>query len=51
MFQTKGEKKNSEKDLNKVKISNLPDKEFKIMIIKMVTDLRRMDEHSEKFKK
>lgn len=29
-------------------MSNLPDKEFKVMIIRMFTELRRrMDEHSE----
>lgn len=31
-------------------ISNLPDKEFKVMVIKMITELgRRTDEHSENF--
>ena len=30
---------------------NLPDKEFKVMIIKMVTKLRRMNEYSENFNK
>ena len=29
-----------------MKTGNLPDKEFKVMIIKMLTKLRRMDEHS-----
>lgn len=34
------------KDLNDTEISNLPDKEFKVMVIKMFTVLRRgMDEH------
>ena len=34
-----------------MKISNLPNKEFKVMIIKMLNELRRrMDEHSEKVK-
>ena len=33
-----------------MKTGNLPDKEFKVMIIKMLTDLRRIiDEHSENF--
>jgi len=33
-------------------ISNLPDKEFKVMVIKMLTKIRRrMDEHSENFNK
>ena len=35
-----------------MEISNLPDKEFKVIIIKMLNKLgRRMDEHSEKFNK
>ena len=35
-----------------MEISNLPDKEFKVTITKMLNELRRrMDEHSEKFKK
>jgi len=34
-----------------MKTGNLPDKEFKVMIIKMLTKLRRMDEHSENFNK
>ena len=34
-----------------MKTGNLPDKEFKVMIIKILTELRRMDEHSENFNK
>lgn len=37
-FQMKGEEKayvTSEKEINKLEISNLPDKWFKVMIIKM----------------
>ena len=34
-----------------MEISNLPNKEFKVMIINMLNELRRMDEHSEKFNK
>ena len=45
----------SEKELNKIEISNLPEKEFKIMIIKMITELERRkgetDDHSENFSK
>ena len=38
----------SETELNELEISNLPNKTFKVMIIKMLTKLgRRMDEHSE----
>ena len=47
-FQMKEKHKISEKELNKTKISNVADKEFKVMVIKMLTKLRgRMDEHSE----
>ena len=52
MFQMKKQDITSEKELNKVEINNLPDKEFKVMIIKMlIKHRRRMDEHSEKFLK
>lgn len=49
MFQTKEQDKTSEKkSLMITKISDVPDKEFKIIVIKMLTKLRRrMDEHSE----
>ena len=40
----------SENELHKMEISNLPNKEFKVMIIKMLNEPgRRMDEHSENF--
>ena len=46
----KGQDKTS-KNHNKTGISNLPDKEFKVMVIKMLTELRRrMEEQSGKFK-
>ena len=32
-----------------MEISNLPNKEFKVMIIKILTELRRMNEYSENF--
>lgn len=36
--------------LNQTEISNLYNKEFKVMLIKVLTELgRRMDEHSENF--
>ena len=44
----------SEKELNKTEISNLSEKEFKIMIIQMITELERKgetDDHSENFNK
>ena len=44
--------KTSENKLSEMEISNLPDKEFKVMVIKMFTELRRrMYEHSENFSK
>lgn len=43
--------KTSEKDPSEIEISNLPDKEFKLMIITMLHEFRRMDEHSVKFNK
>ena len=47
MFET--EKQDETQELSEVGISNLPDKEFKIMIIKMLKELRRrMVEQSEK---
>ena len=47
MFQIREEDKSSEKELNKIEIKNLLDKEYKLF-----TDLgRRIDEHSENFNK
>ena len=34
-----------------MEINNLPSKEFKVNIIKILNELRRMYEHSEKFNK
>lgn len=35
-----------------MEMNNLPEKEFKVMVIKMLTKVRkRMDKHSENFKK
>ena len=52
MLQSKEQDKTSEKELNETEISNLPNKEFKVMVIQMLNELgRRMDEHSENFKK
>lgn len=47
----KEQDKTSEKDLNNMEIRNLPGKEFKAIVIKMFTKLRRIDEHSENFNK
>ena len=50
MIQTKEQYKTSEKEINKVGISNLPGKEFQVMIVNMLNNLsRRIDKHSEKF--
>ena len=52
MFQMKEKDKTPEEELRKVEISNSPDKEFKVLIIKMLNNLgRKMDEHSDKFNK
>ena len=41
-----------EKQLNEVKIGNLPEKEFRIMIVKMIQDLgKRMEAKIENMKK
>ena len=41
MSQMKGQDKTPEKQLNEVEIGNLPEKEFRIMIVKMIQDLRK----------
>ena len=48
----KGQDKTPEKQLNEVEIGNLPEKEFRIMIVKMTQDLRnRMEKMHEMFTK
>lgn len=47
MFQTKGQDKIPRKDPKKMEISNIPDKEFKIMVIYTL----RMEKQSKNFKK
>ena len=39
MSQLKGQDKTTEKQLNEVEIGNLPEKEFRIMIVKMIQDV------------
>ena len=52
LFQIKGQDKTSEKQLNEMEIGNLPEKEFRIMIVKMTQDLRnRMEKMHEMFTK
>lgn len=41
--------KSPERDLNKTEISYLPEKEIKVMVIEMLTDHRRVNEHRENF--
>ena len=41
MFQIKEQDKTPEEQLNEVEIENLPDKEFKVMTVKMIKELRR----------
>ena len=48
----KEQDKTPEKQLNEVGIGNLPEKEFRIMIVKMIQDLRkRMEAKVEKMQK
>ena len=47
---SKQQRNSSEKDLNETEISNTLNKEFIVMAIKRLTDLRRrIDEHSKNF--
>ena len=49
MYQMKEQDKTPEKQLNEVEIGNLPEKEFRIMIVKTIQDLRkRMEAKIEK---
>ena len=44
MYQMNEQDKTPEKQLNEVEIGNLPEKEFRIMIVKMIQDLgKRME--------
>ena len=48
MSQMKRQDKTPEKQLNEVEISNLPEKQFRIMIVKMIQDLgKRMEKMQE----
>ena len=46
--QMKTQDKISEKQLNKEEIGNLPEKEFRIVIVKMIQDLRKTRENMQK---
>ena len=51
MSQMTEQDKTSEKQLNEVEIGDLPGKEFRIMIVKMIQDLeKRMEAKTEKMK-
>ena len=41
MYQMKEQDKTPEKQLHEVETGNLPEKEFRIMIVKMIQDLRK----------
>ena len=48
-YQMKEQDKTPEKQLNEVEIGNLPEKEFRIMIVKMIQDIgKRMEAKIEK---
>ena len=52
MSQLKGQDKTPEKQPNEVEIGKLSEKEFRIMIVKMIQDLRkRMETKTEKMQK
>ena len=52
MYQMKEQDKMPEKQLNEVEIGNLPEKEFRIMRVKMIQDLgKRMEAKTEKMKR
>ena len=49
MYQMNKQDKTTEKQLNEVEIGNLPEKELRIMIVKMIQDLgKRMEAKIEK---
>ena len=52
MFQTKEQDKTLETDLNETEINDLPDRAFKIIVLVMLTDVKRtMHEQNVNFKK
>ena len=52
MSQMKGQDKTPEKILNEVEIGNVSEKEFRILIVKMIQDLRnRTERMQERFNK
>ena len=52
LYQMKEQDKTPKKQLNEVEIGNFPEKEFRIMIVKMMQDLgKRMEQRSRRCKK
>ena len=51
MYQMKEQDKTLEKQLNEVEIGNLPEKELRIMMLKMIQDPREWSERSRRCKK
>ena len=45
----KGQDKTPEKQLNEMEIGNLPEKEFRIIIVQMIHDLRKTKNMQEMF--
>ena len=41
MFQKKEQDKTTEEQLSEVEIGNIPEKEFRVMIVKIIPDLRK----------
>ena len=41
MYQMKEQDKTPQKQLNEVEVGKLPEKEFRIMIVKMIQDVRK----------
>ena len=52
MYQMKEQDKTQEKQLNEVEVGNVPEKEFRITIVKMIQDLgKRMEAMIDKMQK
>ena len=52
MSQMKEQVKSTAKELNETEISNIPNREFKVMVMKILTGCeKRVEDHSEKFNK
>ena len=52
LFQLKEQGENPETTTNETEINSLPDKEFKVLVIRILSELRkRRNEHSENFNK